>query len=172
MYPNTLTLILFLYRLRSPFQLKTFPFPDRQDLREGSRHPSHKKILGGERMDAATSSQKAFIKKLFMDCGVPRWTFNPLNMWNISRKDADLLINSLKIMKEFDNEDLKEAIWQRLEERNGFRKEPKTVDQLEEEEPVEETTIDWLEEQTYKWKEEDDWVDESFRISFRKGVVQ
>ena len=37
---------------------------------------------------------------------------------------------------------------------------------------MEETAIDWLEEQTYKWKEEDDWVDESFRISFKKGVIQ
>lgn len=120
-------------------------------------------------MDAATAKQKAFIKKLFIRCGVPRWVFNPLNM---SRTDADLLINSLKIMKDFSNDDLKEVIWRRLEERNAFKKEPKTVDQLEDEEPVEETAIDWLEEQTYRWKEEDDWVDESFRISFKKGVVQ
>ena len=123
-------------------------------------------------MDAATAKQKAFIKKLFMRCGVPRWVFNPLKLWNISRTDADLLINSLKIMKDFSNDDLKEVIWRRLEERNAFKKETKTVDQLEEEEPVEETAIDWLEEQTYKWKEEDDWVDESFRISFKKGVIQ
>ena len=123
-------------------------------------------------MDAATSAQKAFIKKLFMQCGVPRWTFNPLNLWNIGRKDADLLINSLKIMREFSNDDLKEAIWRRLEERNALRGEPKTVDQLEEDELPEETTTDWLEEQTYKWKEDDFWADETFKISFKKGVVQ
>lgn len=123
-------------------------------------------------MDAATATQKAFIKKLFMKCGVPRWVFNPLKMWNISRPDAKLLINSLKIMKNFSNDDLKEVIWRRLEERNAFKKQVKTVDQLEEDEPMEETAIDWLEEQTYKWKEEDDWVDESFRISFKKGVIQ
>ena len=73
-------------------------------------------------MDAATATQKAFIKKLFMKCGVPRWVFNPLKMWNISRPDAKLLINSLKIMKNFSNDDLKEVIWRRLEERNAFKK--------------------------------------------------
>lgn len=63
-------------------------------------------------------------------------------------------------------------IWCCLEERNAFNKEPKTVDQLEDEELVEETAIDWLEEQTYRWKEENDWVDKSFRISFKKEVIQ
>jgi len=62
------------------------------------------KTNGGERMDAATSKQKAYIKNLFIKCGVPKWIFNPLKLWNIRKKDADLLINGLRIMKKFDEE--------------------------------------------------------------------
>ena len=74
-------------------------------------------------MDAATAKQKAYVRKLFVKCGTPEWVFNPLNLWNISKKDADLLINGLRMMKDFDDGDLKDAI----------QKMTKTIDELEEE---------------------------------------
>ena len=84
-------------------------------------------------MDAATTKQKTFIRDLFVRCGVPKWIFNPLKFWNICKDDADLLIKSLKIMKDFDHEELKDAIWQNLESRNAFHKTTKTLDEIEEE---------------------------------------
>jgi hypothetical protein len=84
-------------------------------------------------MDAATMKQKAYIKSLFVKCGVPKWIFNPLKLWNISKEDADLLINGLKVMKKFDHGDLKEVIWQGLQEKRAIQAKPRTIDQVEEE---------------------------------------
>ena len=103
-------------------------------------------------MDAATVKQKAYIRKLFIKCGVPKWMFNPLKLWNISKDDADLLINSLRILKDFDSGDLKEIIWQRLQGKNAIQPQAKTVDQLEEE-ATEPDHGGWL-EQDY-WEDTD-----------------
>jgi len=116
-------------------------------------------------MDAATSKQKAYIKDLFVKCGVPKWIFNPLKLWNISRLDADLLINDLRIMKKFDHEDLKDIIWQRLQERNPIHAQTKTVNQLEEETEqttYDPTTEDWLDQQFYNnYISQRGWIQES-----------
>jgi len=104
-------------------------------------------------MDAATTKQKAYIRDLFVKCGVPKWIFNPLKLWSISKKDADLLINSLRIMKKFDDEGLKNVVWQSLQGKNAIQKIAKTVDELEEEAEeqatYEPTAEDWLGQQTY-----------------------
>lgn len=127
-------------------------------------------------MDAATAKQKAYIRDLFVKCGVPKWVFNPLKLWNISKKDADLLINGLRIMKKFDEEGLKEIIWQSLQGKNAVQNVTKTVDELEEEAEeqatYEPTGEDWLGQQTY----EDDipsneWIHE-LHADIRKGGVQ
>ena len=82
-------------------------------------------------MDAATKKQKAYIKFLFIRCGVPKWIFNPLKLWNISKQDADILINGLRMMKKYDDGDLKEIIWQGIQGKNAFQKMTKTVDEFE-----------------------------------------
>jgi len=100
-------------------------------------------------MDAATVKQKAYIRKLFIKCGVPKWMFNPLKLWNISKEDADLLINGLRIMKKFDHEDLKNVIWETIQGKNAIQPQTKTVDQLEEESNGL-TDAGWPDQQTYR----------------------
>ena len=116
-------------------------------------------------MDAATSKQKAYIKDLFVKCGVPKWIFNTLKLWNISKSDADLLINGLRMMKKFDHEDLKDMIWQRLQEKNAIQIKSKTVDELEEEAEqatYDPTTEDWLDQQVNNDHiSQKDWIQES-----------
>jgi len=128
-------------------------------------------------MDAATAKQKAYIKNLFIKCGVPKWIFNPLKLWNISKKDADLLINGLRIMKDFDDEGLKDVIWQRLQGKNAVQKMTKTVDELEEEAEeqatYDPTAEDWLDQQTYEDDSQtNEWIHELHADIFRKGGVQ
>ena len=126
-------------------------------------------------MDAATSKQKAYIKDLFVKCGVPKWIFNPLKLWNISKSDADLLINGLRIMKKFDHEDLKDMIWQILQEKNAIQIKSKTVDQLEEEAEqatYDPTTEDWLDQQTYEdYIPQKEWIQESQADMLREREV-
>ena len=87
-------------------------------------------------MNAATSKQKANIKDLFIQGGLTDWVFNPLDHWNISKKDAGLLIHNLRLMIKYDHEDLKDVICQSLLGRNIFKSVVKTVDMLEEEKEV------------------------------------
>jgi hypothetical protein len=116
-------------------------------------------------MGAATKKQKAYIKGLFVKCGVPKWVFNPLKLWNISKSDADLLINGLRVMKKFDNGDLKEAIWQGIQEKKAINIKPKTIEQLEEESEqatYDPTCEDWLDQQFQKdYITQKDWIQES-----------
>ena len=84
-------------------------------------------------MDAATAKQKAYVRNLFVKCGVPKWVFNPLKLWNISKDDADLLINGLRMMKKYDNGDMKDIIWQGIQGKKALQKITKTIDELEEE---------------------------------------
>jgi hypothetical protein len=116
-------------------------------------------------MDAATKKQKAYIKGLFVKCGVPKWVFNPLKLWNISKSDADLLINGLRVMKKFDHGDLKEAIWLGLQEKRAISVKPRTIEQLEEEAEqatYDPTCEDWLDQQFYNnYISQKDWIQES-----------
>jgi hypothetical protein len=125
-------------------------------------------------MDAATAKQKAYVRKLFVKCGTPEWVFNPLNLWNISKKDADLLINGLRMMKDFDNGDLKDAIWQRLQGKNAIQKTTRTIDEMEEEGQTtyDPTCEDWLDQQTYRGIPQKEWVHELHQDIFRKGGVE
>ena len=122
-------------------------------------------------MDAATSKQKAYVRDLFVQCGVPKWIFNPLKLWNISKKDADLLINALRIMKEFDEEGMKDAIWQRLQGKNAVQKMTRTIDELEEEQATYDPTgEDWLDQQTYEDIPQKDWIHELHADIRERGV--
>jgi hypothetical protein len=84
-------------------------------------------------LDTATLKQKAYIKELFNQGGLSDWIFNPIDLWDISKKDADLLIHNLLLMIKYDHEDLKDTICQNLLGRNIFKSIVKTVDDLEEE---------------------------------------
>ena len=121
-------------------------------------------------MDAATTKQKAYVRKLFVNCGTPEWVFNPLKLWNISKEDADLLINGLRILKDFDNGDLKEIIWQRLQGKNAIQKITRTVDELEEEMDYDPTCEDWLDQQTYDGIPQKEWMNE-WRADMHKQEV-
>ena len=83
-------------------------------------------------MDTATLKQKAYIKDLFVKCGVPKWIFNPLKLWNISKDDACQLITTLLILKTTHHGDLREIICQDLEGKNILQ-ETTNIDQQEEE---------------------------------------
>jgi len=83
-------------------------------------------------MDAATSKQKAHIKGLFIQGGFPGWIFNPLDLWNINKQDADSLIHNLRMMIKYDHEDLKDEIAQSLEGKDIFQTPAITIDKLEE----------------------------------------
>ena len=127
-------------------------------------------------MDAATSKQKVYIRSLFVRCGVPRWIFNPLKLWNISKKDADLLINGLRIMKKFDEEGLKDAIWQRLQGKNAVQKITRTIDEMEEEAgeqaTYDPTGEDWLDQQTYEDDiQSNEWIHKLHQDAFKKQEV-
>ena len=118
-------------------------------------------------MDAATSKQKAFIKGLFVQGGLPHWIFNPSDVWNISRQEADSLISNLRMMIKYDHEDLKEAIAQSLEGKHIFQLIPtKTVEELEEDEQVEQDE-EWP-DQTYGDNSEPEWANEWRTETFRK----
>jgi hypothetical protein len=97
-----------------------------------------------------------------------------LNLWNISKKDADLLINGLRMMKDFDNGDLKDAIWQRLQGKNAIQKTTRTIDEMEEEGQTtyDPTCEDWLDQQTYRGIPQKEWVHELHQDIFRKGGVE
>jgi len=123
-------------------------------------------------MDAATAKQKAYVRKLFVKCGTPEWVFNPLKLWNISKEDADLLINGLRILKDFDNGDLKEIIWLRLQGKNAIQKMTRTVDELEEEQAIYDPTCeDWLDQQTYGGIPQKEWIHE-LHADIREGGAQ
>jgi len=144
-HPIAHPIIQFFVKTAFTFQLKSFLHPTGwKALREGSRQTTSQKTIGGELMDAATEKQKAYIRKLFIKCGVPKWMFNPLKLWNISKEDADMLINGLRIMKKFDHGDLKDVIWETIQGKNAIQPQAKTVDQLEEE-TLDPDQGEWLE---------------------------
>lgn len=127
-------------------------------------------------MDESTTKQKAYIRGLFIRCGVPKWIFNSLKLWNISKKDADLLINGLRIMKDFDDEGLKDVIWQRLQGKNAVQKMTKTVDELEEEAEeqatYDPTAEDWLDQQAYEDDiQSNEWIHKLHQDAFKKQEV-
>ena len=121
-------------------------------------------------MDAATSKQKAYVRDLFVKCGVPRWVFNPLKLWNISRDDADMLIGGLKIMKKFEPGDLKDVIWEGLQSKNMVQIRAKTIDELEEEQADYDPTVeDWLDQQVYEDDvQSNEWIRNLHQDVFRK----
>jgi hypothetical protein len=98
-------------------------------------------------MDAATSKQKANIKGLFIQGGLPGWIFNPSDLWNINKQDADSLIHNLRMMIKYDHEDLKDEIAQSLEGKHIFQTPAKTIDELEEEQATNNlSNEEWIQE--------------------------
>ena len=125
-------------------------------------------------MDAATSKQKAYIKGLFVKCGVPKWVFNPLVAWNIGKQDADSLISDLLVLRKSHHGDLREMICQTLEGKNILQGATKPVDEMEEEEQAtyDPTTEDWLDQQTYDDDiPQSEWINEWRKESLRKQEV-
>ena len=80
-------------------------------------------------MNAATSKQKAYIRDLFVKCGVPKWVFNPIMAWKVSKQGADTLISDLLVLKKSNHGDLKEMICQTLEGKDILRPPTKTISQ-------------------------------------------
>jgi len=126
-------------------------------------------------MDAATAKQKAYIKGLFVKCGVPKWVFNPLVAWNISKQEADSLISDLLVLRKSHHGDLREMICQTLEGKNILQGATKTIDELEEAEEqatYDPTCEDWLDQQTYDDDiPQSEWINEWRKESLRKQEV-
>jgi len=77
------------------------------------------------------------------------------------------------MMKDFDNGDLKDAIWQRLQGKNAIQKTTKTVDEMEEEQATYNPTCeDWLDQQTYDGIPQKECMNELRQDIFRKGGVE
>ena len=126
-------------------------------------------------MDAATAKQKAYVRKLFVKCGTPRWVFNPLNLWNISKQGADSLINDLLVLRKYHHGDLREMICQTLEGKNILQGATRTIDELEESEEqatYDPTTEDWLDQQTYDGIPQKEWIHNLHQDVFRERGVQ
>lgn len=126
-------------------------------------------------MDAATTKQKAYIKGLFVQGGLPDCIFSPLHRWRIGYEDANSLIHNLRMMIRYDHEDLKEVICQSLQGKNVFQTPTKTVDELEEAEEqatYDPTCEDWLDQQTYEDIPQKEWIRELHQDVFRKGGVE
>jgi len=124
-------------------------------------------------MDAATSKQKAYIKALFVQGGLPDRIFSPLYRWRIDNKDADWLIHNLRMMIRYDHEELKDEICQKLLGKNVFQIPTKTVDVLEEEQAIYNPTCeDWLDQQTYDGILQKEWIHELYQDVFIEGGVQ
>ena len=96
-----------------------------------------------------------------------------MNLWNISKKDADLLINDLLVLRKSYHGDLKEMICQTLEGKNILQGATKTIDELEEEEQAtyDPTSEDWLDQQTYEDIPQKEWIHELHQDIFRKQEV-
>jgi hypothetical protein len=115
-------------------------------------------------MDAATSKQNAYIKDLFLQCGVPDFVFNPVGTWKIKKREASELITSLRGLLKHYSGDLKDIICYDIQGKNIVKESTKTVDQLEEEKQAtyDPTAEDWLDQQTYKdYILQKDWIQES-----------
>jgi len=124
-------------------------------------------------MDAATSKQKAYIKALFVQGGLPDRIFSPLYRWRIDNKDADWLIHNLRMMIRYDHEELKDEICQKLLGKNVFQIPTKTVDVLEEEQAIYNPTCeDWLDQQIYDGILQKEWIHELYQDVFIEGGVQ
>ena len=124
-------------------------------------------------MDAATSKQKAYIKGLFVQGGLPDCIFSPLHRWRISYEDANSLIHNLRMMIRYDHEDLKEVICQSLQGKNVFQSPTKTIDELEEEQATYNPTCeDWLDQQTYDGIPQKEWIHELHQDVFIEGGAQ
>jgi len=124
-------------------------------------------------MDAATMEQKAYIKDLFVQFGVPKWVFNPMVAWNISKQDACSLINDLLVLKKTHHGDLKEMICQTLEGKKILQETTRTIDELEEEQAnCDLTSEDWLEQQIYEdGIQSNEWIHKLHLDSLKKQEV-
>jgi hypothetical protein len=125
-------------------------------------------------MDVATLKQKAYIKDLFVQGGLPERIFSPLQRWRIDYEDADWLIHNLRMMIRYDHEELKDEICQRLLGKNVFQTPTKTIDMLEEEEQAIYNPIceDWLDQQTYDDIPQKEWIHELHQDVFIEGGGQ
>jgi hypothetical protein len=56
--------------------------------------------------------QKAYIRDLFNQCGVPGWVFMPAEQWKINEEEASELIHDLKVLLKCYSGDLKDQICQ------------------------------------------------------------
>ena len=125
-------------------------------------------------MDLATLKQKAYIKDLFVQGGLPDCIFSPLHRWRIDYDDADWLIHNLRMMIKYDHEELKDEICKKLLGKNVFQTPTKTIDMLEEEEQAtyNPTCEDWLDQQIYDGIPQKEWIHELHQDVFIEGGVQ
>ena len=102
-------------------------------------------------MDAATSKQKAFIKKLLVRSGVPRSEFNEPERWKIGKEDAHYLITELLLLENCHFGSLNDILSNSLEGKQVLRYVTKTIQELEEEDRAvyDPTSEDWLDQHPY-----------------------
>jgi hypothetical protein len=124
-------------------------------------------------MDKANLKQKAYIKGLFVQGGLPDCILNPLHLWRIDYEDADWLIHTLRLMIRYDHEELKDEICQKLLGKNVFQTPTKTVDVLEEEQAIYNPTCEeWLDQQTHDGIPQKEWIYELHQDVFIEGGDQ
>lgn len=99
-------------------------------------------------MDAATSKQKAFIRKILVQFGVPRSEFNEPAIWKIEKEEASRLITELLMLARCKYGDLREIICETLEGKQVLKYVTKTIQEMEEEDQADydPTSEDWLDQ--------------------------
>jgi hypothetical protein len=102
-------------------------------------------------MDAATLKQKAYIRNLLLKHKF-RWrNINPLGFWEISKKEANNLINDLKTLQRHYSRDLRDMICQDMDGKYIIYDITRTIEEMEEEQADYEPTYEgWLEQQVYE----------------------
>ncbi len=125
-------------------------------------------LNGGEKMDNATMKQKAYIRELFLGQGF-RWrNINPLEFWNISRREASELIHDLKVLQRHYSGDLRDMICQSIIGKNIVYNIAETIEEMEEEEEQE----DWPDQLTYKDDiQSNEWIHEPYLSGLKKQEV-
>lgn len=124
-------------------------------------------------MGAATLKQKAFMRKLLVQFGVPWGEFNEPDQWKIGKEDAHCIITELLLLDKCGWGDLKDILSDGLEGKQVLKYVEKTIDELDENQADYDPTIeDWIDQQTY----EDDipqseWIRESRIAMVKKEVV-
>ena len=128
-------------------------------------------------MDAATLKQKAFIRKLLVQSGVPRSDFHELDFWKLGKEEASRTITELLLLERCYFGKLDEIISENLESKRVLKYVTKTIQELEVEEDENQATYDptcedWLDQQAYRDHiPQKDWIQESQADILREQEV-